>query len=84
MGSSRKANLRNEARLSGRMDRALASALSIRLVFGQIQPAGVEARHLSFLIACRRGAQDMLDDGFDPLVWPSALLLNVVALSEGN
>ena len=26
----------------------------------------------------------MLDDGFDPLIWPSALLLNAVALPAGN
>ena len=28
----------------------------------------------------RGGAQGILDDGSDPWVWPSALLLNVIAL----
>jgi len=38
MGSSRKVSFRDEARLSGRIGRALVSVWSVRLVFDQIGP----------------------------------------------
>jgi len=53
MGSSRNVSLRDEARLSGRIGRAFASAWFVWFLIRSGRP-GVGARHLSILIACKR------------------------------
>ena len=67
MGPSRNFDFCDEARLSGRTDRALASTWSAHLVSDQIRSGrGWGSVSFSFLTACMRaGSIGVLDDGSD-------------------
>ena len=66
-----------------RIGRVLASDRSVRLVFYQIKPDRNWGSNLLFSYSMYEvGAQGVLDDGSDLLVWPFALLLNDIALTN--
>ena len=75
----------DKALLSGRTCWALAPAWAVHLVFDQIgQDYSWGLTPLFPYSVYEARAWGVLDDGSDLLVWPSALLLNVVALPAGK